>query len=173
MADPDPNTPQVVDPERVVDLTRLLQIRGPLGVLNVLDTIIPVVNMGDVVSRTVTVLTPSFRQSELFSAGNQLAAPANTIHAATGALPEGVYDIQINISASLESAVLWFIQHRNASDTATIQEWATIVINATGPGFTQSIAYELMLNESIRILNNSAFNVGEVSVVFMFARRRD
>lgn len=172
MANPDPNTPQVVDPELVVDLGRLLQIRGPLGVLNVLDTIVPVVNMGDVVTRTVTVLQPAFRSTDVFSAGVQTAAAAGTIHANTGPLAAGTYDIHLQVPQTLSTSHVWDVRHRNAADNANMAIWSTIVLEGAGGAFTQTFGYEFALNESMTIVNISAFAVGEGSVAFLFARRR-
>lgn len=172
MAEPDPNTPQVVDPERVVNLTRLLQIRGPLGVLNVLDTIVPVVNMGDVVTRTVTVLQPAFRSTDVFSEGVRVAAPANTVHADTGALAEGTYDLQLYISPNQSDNVHWEVQHRNAANTANLAIWPVLAPAATGTGLLQELAYVLAINERLRILNIGGFSAGIQSAAFIFARRR-
>lgn len=172
MADPDPNTPQVIDPERVVDLTRLLQIRGPLGVLNVLDTIVPVVNMGDVVTRTVTVLQPAFRSTDVFSAGEQNGAPLNTVHADTGALPEGTYDIFLDVSPVITDSLRWKIQHRNADNTANLAEWSHLVVSGSGAPYQQGLGYEVSINERLRILNGGALLVGVFSLATIFARRR-
>lgn len=171
MADLDPTIPQVVDPERTVDLTRLLQIRGPLGVLNVLDTIVPVVNMGDVVARTVDINPPSFTSTDVFSAGDQTFAPPGTVHADTGALAEGVYDVQLSMPSTINSAMIWRIQHRNAANTADLAVWSTLIHAVTGV-FSQTLGYTFALNERLRIVNNSVFTAGEVSMAFIFARRR-
>lgn len=172
MADPDPNTPQVVDPERVVDLTRLLQIRGPLGVLNVLDTIVPVVNMGDVVARSVEVRPPFFTSTDIFSAGLQTAAPINFVHADTGPLAEGIYDIQLQIPATATTGNSWNIEHRDAANTAALAVWNAILITGTGGVLAQTFAYEFAINERLRIINLGAFAAGELSVAHIFARRR-
>jgi len=176
MAEIDPNTPQVVDPERTVDLTRLLQIRGPLGVLNVLDTIVPVVNMGDVVARTVRVDQPVFSSSTIFSAGILTAVAINTVHADTGAQPEGDYDILLMGWAQASVAQNWTIEHRNAANTANLAQWSvTTGDNAVGqpPIFVQKFAYSLSINERLRILNvGGAFPAGNTSHAVIFARRR-
>lgn len=172
MAETDPTIPQVVDPERTVDLTRLLQIRGPLGVLNVLDTIVPVVNMGDVVTRTVTVLQPAFRSTDVFTEGVQIAAAANFAHADTGPLAEGTYDLMFQIPQTLVSSVVWHMKHRNAADNADLAIWPTILQAGTGGAFWQTFAYEFAINERIRLTNFSAFAAGESSVAVILARRR-
>lgn len=178
MAELDPNTPQAVDPERVVDLTRLLQIRGPLGVLNVLDTIIPVVNMGDVVPRTTTVLQPAFRSTDVFSNGIFVAAAANSVLADTQQLAEGTYDVVVSAentsSVSQEHSIQ--VQHRNAANAANLAAWDYIIWrNPTGGlGMLQpfAFAYELAINERIRVVNPIISGAGEAMNVVIFARRR-
>lgn len=172
MADPDPNTPQVVDPERVVNLTRLLQIRGPLGVLNVLDTIVPVVNMGDVVTRTVTVLQPNFRSTDVFSAGIQVAAAPGTVHADTGPLAEGVYDIHYYIEIGGTTNVNFAVNHRDAADLVNLARWEYIGNFRGGPIATQTLAYEFAANERLQIRNIVVAAAGVGTVASIFARLR-
>lgn len=177
MAEPDPNTPQVVDPERVVDLTRLLQIRGPLGVLNVLDTIVPVVNMGDVVARSVEVRQPAFRSTDIFSAGVLQAPPVGTVLADTGALAEGIYDIRLimttNSAGTFTDTIQ--VQHRNAANTANLAAWDFVVVIATSDNAQyrqQEFAYELGLNERLRIINVKVGQAAKIFACTIFARRR-
>lgn len=172
MAEEDPNTPQAVDPETATNLVRLLQIRGPLGVLNVLDTIIPVVNMGDVVARTVAVLQPSFRSTDVFSAGKQVGAPAATVHADTGPLAEGIYDVLLQIPETTNTSIVWDVEHRDAANAANLAVWSTIISGTTGGRFKQRFAYEFAANERLRILNEGGVAAGVTSVAFIFARRR-
>lgn len=172
MAVEDPNTPQVVNPERVVDLTRLLQIRGPLGVLNVLDTIVPTVSMGDVVTRNVTVLQPSFRSTDVFTEQLLVNAPANTVHADTGALSAGVYDIQLHISANTTNALAWRIEHRNAANTADLALWQVLAFATVTPVLQQGLSYEFGVNERLRIVNASVIGAGVATVAWIFARLR-
>jgi len=174
MADSDPNTPQVVDPELTVDLTRLLQIRGPLGLLNVLDTIVPVVNMGDVVTRTVQVQSPAYRSTDVFSAGEQTNAPANTVHADTGALAEGIYDVFYDISLIVTVGMRWDVEHRNAANSTNLAVWRHAVEGTSGSIgiLVPSFGYEFAANERLRIINLTAPGVGFTSNAFLFARRR-
>jgi len=178
MAETDPNTPQVVDPELTVDLTRLLQIRGPLGVLNVLDTIVPVVNMGDVVTRTVTVLQPSFRSSDVFSNGILNGPAANTILADTGALAEGVYDLIMSFQTfDVPNALSAFVvEHRNAANAANLAVWNYLTLSDNTVNRVaypnQMFAYEFSLNERLRISNNVGVPIGFGMTAVIFARRR-
>jgi len=176
MAESDPDTPQVVDPELTVNLTRLLQIRGPLGVLNVLDTIVPVVNMGDVVTRSVRVEQPSFRSSNIFSSGVLVAATANTVLADTGALAEGVYDMIISGENSAPNpAHALIVEHRNAANAANLAIWNHLmssVINGVGIVGPHAFAYEFGVNERLRLLNRTALAGADTTNGVIFARRR-
>lgn len=177
MAEPDPNTPQVVDPERVVDLTRLLQIRGPLGVLNVLDTIVPVVNMGDVVARTVTVRQPAFRSTDIFSNGWQASQLAGTILADTGPLAEGIYDVIFSSTAHtnvIEQRVE--TQLRNAANSANLASWdhaIGVIVDGGKTPVHYAIALDLGDNERLRIIQILTVGANAGLAGIIFARRRD
>ena len=176
MAETDPNTPQVVDPELTVDLTRLLQIRGPLGVLNVLDTIVPVVNMGDVVARTVEVRQPAFRTTDIFSNGRLAAPAAGALLADTGALSEGVYDVKVHMSVvdvTINQAVQ--IEMRNAANTANLAAWSYLLsdlVEGVVPHIEISLALEFATNERLRAIIVVAQVANDISVATIFARRR-
>lgn len=171
MAEVNPNEPQVRDPELEADLVRALSIVGPLGVLRVADIVIPVISMGNVVQQTVEVRSPVFRSSDVFSIGLQTAAPANTIHADTGALAAGEYDIHLYTAPADTEAHVWQVEHRNATNTANLAIWEWI--NTTGgQGLIQTLGYTFALNERLRIQNTTVFGVGVSSVSTIFARRR-
>ena len=175
MAQPDSSTPQVVDPELVANLTRLLQIRGPLGLLNVLDTIVPVVNMGDVVTRTVTVLQPAYRTTDIFSFGFFNGAAAGTVLADTGALAEGIYDVHILMSARVNAALYAHeIQIRDAANTATLAVWHHGLRTLSGDTLrtTETLALELAASGRVRVVQPVISGVGESSTAVIFARRR-
>jgi len=175
MAESDPTIPQVVDPERTVDLTRLLKIRGPLGVLNVLDTIIPVVNMGDVVTRSINIQQPSFRTTDIFGGAFYTGAAADTILADTGALAEGDYDMIISMTSRSSAALQHFnIEIRNAANTANLAIWSHSMrmLSADSIAHTLTLALVLAVNERVRVLQRVANAPGESSAVVIFARRR-
>jgi len=156
MAERDPNVPQVEDPETAADLIRLLRIVGPLGRLSVSDVVVPVVNMGDVVTRFVTVVEPGFRATDIFSNGFILNAATNAILADTGALPAGTYDIQLQMSSNADEASTGFmVQLRNAANSATVVEWPYAmrggILNTIIADMT--VALEIGANERLRILN--------------------
>lgn len=175
MADPDPSTPQVVDPERVVDLTRLLQIRGPLGVLNVLDTIVPVVSMGDVVTRTINILQPAFRSTDLFSVGFLTGSPVQTVHADTGPLLAGTYDVLLaGPMVEQNAAVAFTLAHRNAADTADLMLWGRLVSGGLSGTDNPYIpfGYEIADDERLRVVNNDVIAAGTRSIATILAHRR-
>jgi len=175
MAEPTDTGPVALDPELTTNLTRLLQIRGPLGLLRVLDTIVPVVSMGDVVSPTITVLQPAFRSTDIFSAGAQLAAAVNTVHADTTGLAAGTYDVVIIIQSDpADLAMVFQIQHRNAANAANLAQW-DIVPRQTGGielQYQMEFGYEIALNERLRVLNLTVIGAGQPSVATIFARLR-
>mgnify|MGYP000120314713 CR=1 FL=1 len=175
MADPDPTIPQVVDPERTVDLTRLLQIRGPLGVLNVLDTIVPVVNMGDVVPRSIRIQQPSFRTTDIFGGRFFSGVAADTILADTGALAEGDYDLIISMTSRSSAALQHFnVEIRNAANTVNLAVWSHSMrmVTADSIFLTLTLALVLATDERVRVLQRVANVAGEASAVVIFARRR-
>jgi hypothetical protein len=175
MAESDPSTPQVVDPELTVDLTRLLQIRGPLGVLNVLDTIVPVVNMGDVATSTVKILQPAFRSTDIFSEGVQIQQPANTLLADTGALAEGVYDVNINMTSGLLEVNQTFqVQWRNAANSANLAVWPHVIrmVDANSISISLALALDFGATERLRILQMLASGINSDAAAVIFARRR-
>jgi hypothetical protein len=175
MAEVDPNLPQVVDPERTVELTRLLQVRGPLGVLNVLDTIVPVVSMGDVVPRTITVLPPAFRTTDIFTNQQQIAQPLDTILADTGALAEGTYDLLVQWSHQGDAVNQNFrFEFRNAANTANLALWtlALRMVSSDSIGGNLNFALEFAANERLRIVQAAGNAVNESSAAVIFARAR-
>ncbi len=155
MGDPTDPGPVVVDPELETALVRLLSIRGQLGSLKVLDTVVPVVNMGDVVQPTIAVRSPSFRSTDIFSNGLQTAQAAGTILADTGQLADGVFDVKLLLEARTNSAGGTIeVQHRNAANTATLAVWTHIAAAFGASGSPLQWSYDLglqfALNERLR-----------------------
>lgn len=173
MAERDPNLPQSADPELQADLVRLLQVQGPLGILNVLDVVLPVVMMGQVVPLDVQVRQPSFRSTDVFSAGRFIAPPADQVFADTGSLAAGIYDVQYQYSAlnsgTGESLVF---QHRNAANDADLMQVVYMVGGGNINSLVVSIGYEIGSNERLRIKLNGAGSAGSAWSGIIFARRR-
>ena len=173
----DPTVPQSDDADLAADLIRLLKIIGPLGRLSVSDLVVPVVNMGDVVTRTITVLQPAFRASDVFSNALITAPAAGAILADTGQLAAGVYDVRLLMvtnSANLFNGGFVF-QHRNAANAANIAVWHHL--ERTGGQdqafqYDYTFAYEIALNERLRIAVNAAGAAARVWTATIFARRR-
>ncbi len=176
MAEPTDPGPVVTDDELVVNLTRLLNIRGPLGLLSVLNTVVPVVSLGNVVEPVIRVDQPSFRSTDIFSAGILTAAAINTVHADTLALPAGTYDVIMWVSPGnlATNPPQFAMQHRNAADAATLAVWNHIESPIRPQvGFSPfSFGYVLAANERLRIINLLAVAAGETSYATIWARVR-
>lgn len=173
MAEPTEAGPVARDPELTANLTRLLSITGPLGVLKVLDTIVPVVSLGDVVQPTITVVTPSFRSSDIFSAGVQVGQDAGTVLADTGQLAAGTYDVKVLIaSASPTSLQEVDMEHRNAANAANLAVWPHYVVNDGRGPWAYEFGYVLALNERLRAVQVVADSAGRGNAAVIFARIR-
>ena len=176
MAELDSTRAQAIDPEVQADLVRLLQIRGPLGVLNVADIIVPVVSLGNVVTPDINIRPPVFRSTTIFSEG-LISAPLGTaILADTQSLPSGTYDVilqgTINDAAATNRGMN--LQHRNAGNTANLMS-ISILMDLNGAfnsliNFTFS--YELALNERLRLTSIIAGSAGSRYSAIIFARIR-
>ena len=164
MAELEPRTPQSIDPDLQANLVRLLQIKGPLGILNVPDVIVPVVIMGEIAPRDVITRQPRFDVADWFSAGITLSPAANSILADTGQLPAGVYDVIISIGSNTGAAAeQWAVQHRDAANAANLGIIEHIQLaegNAQQPLY-MAFSHSFVSNERLRILNTSAI-VGSV-----------
>lgn len=176
MAERDPSLPQSADPELQANLTRLLQIQGPLGILNVLDVVVPVVNMGQVVPLDVDVRSPAFRSTDIFANGPQTAQPINTILADTGQLQAGVYDVQLTIQCNTNNVASFIsVEHRNAANAANLAIWTYLAMGdnieakTIGP-FT--FGYEIGVNERLRMIQDFGNAANDVANGIIFARRR-
>lgn len=174
-----PGTPEVDDPILIADFIRALSIKGAIGRLRVLDVVMPTVPIGNVLAQNVTVLNPSsapvFRSTDVFSAGTQVAPAANTVLADTTALPAGVYDVIITLGDTAVTVNSSFvIQHRNAANAANLMTIPIIGGSGAGPSGTTTVvfAYEIALNERLRVLNEIAGLAARRFAAFIFARLR-
>lgn len=178
MAEPTDPGPVADDPELTVNLTRLLNIRGPLGLLKVLDTVVPVVSLGNVVQPIVEINQPAFRSTDVFSNGVLVAPAAGTVLADTGQLAAGTFDVQYYVSAMdfLGTRQLDF-EHRNAANAANLAIWSFLFFNAVENQTKQwgpfNMGYEVALNERLRIVVGAVAIGAAIPVVAtIFARRR-
>jgi len=173
MAAPDGRKPQVVDPEVIAGLQRILTIRGPMGVLDVLDLVIPTISLGQIEDATVIVRTPAFRPSDIFGGVNVSAPAAGTILADTGALPAGTYDVELLASSNetTQNQAIRF-EHRDAANAANLAAF-DIAFGSAG-GFNQlfPFGYEIGLNERLRAQNLLISSASRLYAVVIFARIR-
>lgn len=171
-----PGTPELDDPLLVADLIRLLSIKGAIGRMRLADFVIPVVSLGDVVQPTVAVRTPSFRSTDVFSAGMVINPAAGTVLADTGPLPAGIYDVIIYTAADTGNLQLAHdVEHRDAANAANLAVW--IHIMTRGPNVTIAVApyvlaYEIGANERLRIISSGVSAAGAQHVGVIFARIR-
>jgi len=175
MADPTDPGPVSNDPELQAALTRILQIRGPLGVLKVLDTIVPVVSLGDVVQPSITVLQPSFRSTDIFSVGVVQAPAAGATLADTGPLAAGTYDVRFLCSAGDGTAGARIdLAHRNAADNANLALWQHNIRSANSDAmlWEYTFGYEIAANERLRATAAVAGAAGARWYATIFARLR-
>jgi len=168
-----PGIPQVVRDDIIADYVRELQIVGPLGVLNVSDTIVGMFFMGQRVPFEVTVSPPLYTSADVFSAGKQVAAGSGTVFADTTALPAGDYDISVIVTAvTAVNALAWLIQHRDAANAANLSE-LTLVAHRDGHQLgSLQFAYTVATDERIRVVNDTNFAAGENAACNILAVRR-
>jgi len=173
MGAPNPNVPQVNDPELEAELIRQLSVIGNLGKLRVLDVVLPTISMGNVITPAIDVRQPAFRSTDIFSAGVQVAALQDFTHARTGDLPEGTYDVRIIIWVQDNVARHFIMSHLNAANTVVAQ-WFYGFAEARGSAGTyhSEFGYELALNEELLIQNAEAISAGDLSYASIWTRRR-
>lgn len=158
MATRDASTPQLDFPQLVADLITTLQLTGQLGVLNMGDTVIPTISVGNVRPVTAVFLPVTFASAEILSATFDNPAGGQVI-GDTGVLAAGTYDIWAHISTSglvsAGAAGPVTLEHRNAANNATL---ATLLSNSKrGSSHEQFshldvIGYVIGLNERLRFI---------------------
>lgn len=172
MAERDPNVAQVDDPVLQADLLRVLRVRGPLGILNVPDLVMPVVLMGSVRPFDFVVLQPAYAPGNV-SSDTAVAPAVNTVLADTGALAAGTYDFQafLNYGALATTQRAVELQHRNAANAASLAVWRQEYgLNPVPRHF--SFAVIVAANERLRFETLSAFGAGEAVSSVVMARVR-
>lgn len=169
-------TPEVDDPLLVADLLKLLKVKGAIGRMQLADIVLPVVSLGDVVTPSIEIRQPSFRSTDVFSAGAQTGPLAGTVLADTGPLPQGIYDIALQMSTNEGSSANTFaLQHRDAPNTANLMEspYVAGVTNFAGPIiWAFPFAYEFGANERLRVVNVLVGTAGLRYMAVIFARLR-
>lgn len=170
MAGLNPLVPQVNDAELEADLSRLLTIVGPLGRLNVSDTVIPVVNLADLSPTPVAVQVPAYLPSEIF-AGIALVAPLAGVElSTTGNLAAGVFDVIVNASCT-DNAVNTAVQVLHLTSVFATRSRFDIPMT-NGVAFTLTYATEVDLNDLIIVQMLGNAGAGELWGASIFAKRR-
>jgi len=173
MAERDPTVPQSDDTEALAETIRVLNIVGPLGRFNVLDTIIPTFSMGEVAQQTIQVVSPSFRSTDIFSTGIQVNAAAGLVLADTGQLAVGTYDMLLQMSSSQDEVATEFqVQFRNAANAANVAVWPYVMRGTDAVIATLTFALEIAANERLRIVNIAAGAGTDRVAATIFARVR-
>ncbi len=100
------------------------------------------------------------------SQGKQTNAADATVHADTGALPAGIYDVRIAVGGSV--AAIWIIQVRNAANSDNTGDTHT-VYSAAGQTAQFTLGnVDLNLNERIRVVNDGAITGTTAGNVFAY-----
>ena len=174
MAPRDPAQVQLDFPELTADLIRDLRLTGVLGLLNFSDTVIPIIQVGNVRPQIIRTDLATFDSAEVFS-GSVSAPGANAVIADTTALPAGEYDVVFGGSVSAGSAFAsrFELQWRNAANAANLAVWPHAVQRAAGDGIVFTfgpMALNIGLNERLRWVNILA-STGAVACWIMAALR--
>ena len=165
----------IVDPALQAEVIRQFNLRGDLSPFNLTENVVPVFDIGKLVSTVVPqeVVTPNSNVSvrvgldfsdHLVTAPpdftrNQVTpsvdvAPAGgTVLADSGALAAGDFWLDCNFSHDDGTAVDLSLQWRNAANTATVLELQVWVTLRTQKLF---MFREVALNERFRFVNNTA-----------------
>jgi len=170
-----PGTPEVDDPLLVADLIALLSIKGAIGRLPLADIVIPTVSLGDVVTPSIEILQPTFRSTDVFSAGLQTAPGANTVMADTGAQVAGNYDVIVTwVGKEATNNMNWSLQHRDAANTGTLMETIILAFTTVNIPWNESLTfgYTLGINERLRVITNAAAAASQLAAATIFARLR-
>jgi len=133
----------------------------------------PTISLGNVVQQTVEVIQPSFRSTDVFSAGVQASAAAGTVLADTGQVAAGIFDIQIHMSAT-ENVIDQghIVAHRNAANAADLMVF-TVVLGLSGQfNKLMLFGYEMALDERLRVTTRVLGTAARHQSAVIFARRR-
>ena len=167
MAQFDASRPQIVDPDLIVEIVRLLRLRGQLGELNVNDEVQLNLLLGSVCFVKSLSFPPAFDFANFVSNGVQTAALASTVHAASAILAAGIYDVFITISHEVSLGKLFSVQ------TAPTTQQVDIFIERDATLITANLAIEIVgTPQLIQVLNLDAFAAGERSTATLAAALR-
>lgn len=167
MAERDPAKVQLDFPELTADLIRELRLTGVLGLLNLSDTVVPIISVGNVRPQVIRTDVASFDSAEVFS-GSASVPAANAVVVDTGALPAGTYDVMFGGSsqAAQTSDSNFELQWRDAGNVANLATWPHAV--QQGPNLSTQFSFgptalNIGLNERLRwtmIIASAGFVAG-------------
>ena len=150
--------PQIVDPDLIVEIARLLKLRGQIGELVVSDQVELNLLLGSVGFVKSLSFPPAFNFSSFASEGVQTAALASTVHAVSATLPAGVHDVFLTISHEVSLGKLFSVQ------TLPTTQQFDIFIERDATLITNSLAIEIVgTPQAIQVINLDAFAGGERS----------
>ena len=164
MAEFDGTRPQINDPDLITEIVRLLTIRGRLGELNVSDEVGLNLLMGSVGFLKSLNFPVAFDFAAFVSNGVQTAAAASTVHALSGTLPAGIYDVFVTISHEVSLGKLFSIE------TVPTTQQILIFIERDATLITTNFAIEIVgAPQAIQVTNLDAFGAGERSTATLAA----
>lgn len=170
MGERDPTRAQVTRQDIGEELTRLLDVKGPLGVLNISDevqTSVILESLGFVKARS---FIPAVKLADRFGGGG-IADPANTLQAETTPLDVGIYDLRVLIGLTTVVGSFDFeLQWRDAANAVNLM---LVDIFVTEGQVDSTFAFNVeAAGERFRVFNFTAIPAGVTSVVTIFAVRR-
>ena len=131
------------------------------------NQVLPVVLVGGTVS-FIAAPTPPYGVTDIFTAGPQVAAPANTVLADTGQLPPGAYSLQF-VWFTRELQTILF-QWRNAANAANLfEQLFGVTLEKNWLRWESRFLVE-NANERFRILQGSNGGVGVTSHATILAK---
>lgn len=170
MGERDPSRAQITRQDIGEELTRLLDIKGPLGVLNVSDEVRVIMileSLGFVKAKT---FSPSSKRSEIqFGGGTALAA--GTVIVDSGPLQVGVYDLRLLIGLDIQATTKTFqLEWRNFDNTVTLNSFDVIFDRGQ---LDHRFALEIQLaDERFRVVNFDALDAVTVTTVSLAVVKR-
>ena len=157
MADRDASKVQLDFPQLTADLIRDLRLTGVLGLLNLSDTVVPIISVGNVRPQIVRTDLAAFDSAEVFS-GSVSAPGAIAVVVDTGQLPQGTYDAMFggSTSAATVAGMNLELQWRNAANNANLATWphdGKTTTNVSAQFNVERTALNIGLNERLRWTN--------------------
>jgi len=166
----DPVKIQLDFPLLTADLISDLRLTGTIGVLDFAPVVLPVYIVGDR-DLTVDAVGVQWLPGEIVDGiANNPAASAILVD--TGALAQGIFDIQVSMSGAITvgGGRALILEHRNAANAATLNNWSMLLANTGVSMFSEQFAMTIALNERLRVIVEAGMT-GEVTATIMFKAR--